>query len=119
MRHFRAAKTDLQQGWYKTSLDLFPLLRINKIRAILMPEPQGMVEQDHPDIEPSQDDPLVEYDLFAAEESTPTPMLAAASELARYHLKPATEQDFEEAGMERLTQNLLLKSVKTPEPTEG
>jgi hypothetical protein len=116
MRHFRAAKTDLQQGWYKTGLDLFPLLRINKIRAILMPEPQGMVDPEAPVAEPSPDDPLVEYDLFAQDESSPTPMLAAASELARYHLKPATEQDFEEAGMERLTQNLLLKSVKAPEP---
>ena len=114
MRHYRSAQTDLQQGWYRTDLDLFPLLRINKIRMILMPEPQGMVVSDHPDIEPSPDDPLVEYDLFAQDDSSPIPMLASASELARYHLKPATEQDFEDAGMERLTQNLLLKSVKAP-----
>lgn len=119
MRHFRTAKTDLILGWYRTNLDLFPLLRINKIRAILMPEPQGMEVSDHPAVEPGQDDPLVEYDLFALDDSSPTPMLAAASELARYHLKPAVEQDFEDAGMERLTQNLLLKSVPNPAPTAG
>jgi hypothetical protein len=93
----KTAAQDLQVGtWYRTNLDLFSLLRVNKIRQLVPPSEQA--EQD----ERFQQEPLVEFDLFSPEDGAPVPMLAAKSELDRYGLKPADRTDFEELDLEYL-----------------
>lgn len=94
----KIAATDLIAGqWYKTNLDLFPLLRVNKIRQLIPPSEEAAKTDEWKDKEP-----LIEIDLFSQEDGAPIPMLAAESEINRYGLKPADRNDFEELELERL-----------------